>query len=254
MRGADRGPRQTVERRHMIDARFRARLGFQQPGGMGTVQEGQHRDLLAGDNRQRQEDRACRRKTARRRGPRQIFAQTSNGHHRRRQRHQRESRGAGRDDLRRFMTTPASQEQISRNRHAADHNGDIRHQRGARHAHIGQGAERDQPIQGAMEIVLVLGPDLADGNDHIGQARARRQRQHRQERRQAVRPAARRGEAGVEHARARQPGEQKQQQGQRHPARRGMTDQHAKAAGDQCGGGDQRAHRGAEDGQLAVVG
>ena len=47
---------------------------------------------------------------------------------------------------------------------------------------------------------------------------------------QAIGPADMGGEAGIEHAGAGQPAPQQHEQGDRHPARRGMADQDGQAA------------------------
>ena len=108
MRRAYGGPRQTVERRHVIDQRFGGwRMGFQQAGGMRAVQKRQHGDFLAGDHCQRQQYRTRRRTAAGRRRTSQILAQPAHRHHGGRQRNQRERRGAGRDHLRRLMAKTA---------------------------------------------------------------------------------------------------------------------------------------------------
>ena len=64
MRRADRRQSQIGEGRGRIERLFGPILRFQQPGGVGTVQERQHRDFLAGDHRQRQKHRARRREAA----------------------------------------------------------------------------------------------------------------------------------------------------------------------------------------------
>ena len=65
MRRPDRGQSQTGERRSWDRAAFSGvRLRFQKPRGVRAVQERQYRDLLAGDHRQRQKNRARRREAA----------------------------------------------------------------------------------------------------------------------------------------------------------------------------------------------
>ncbi len=214
MRSPDRGARQAVQRRHVVDHGFRRRgpLGLEQLGGIGPVQERQHRDFLAGDHGQRQEDRARCGKAAGRRRTGEIFAQPAHSHHGGGERHQRKGSGAGRDHLRRLVAVTARKKQVTGNRHAAQHDGDVGQHRGGGKPDIGHGAQRDQSIERAMKVLFIFGQDIANGNDGIGQLRAGRQRQHRQECRQSIGPAISGGETAVEHAGARQPGEEQQQQ------------------------------------------
>ena len=255
MRRADGGSRQAVERRVDVDRLgfVRRRLFFQQLGGIGTMQKRQHGDFFRGDHRQRQQDGARRRKTAGRRRAGEIFAKPADRHHRGGQRHQGKGAGAGSDNLRRLVAAAAAIDQIGRNPDGAQHDSDVGQQGGTRQAQIGCRGQRDQAPDGAVEVLFIFGPGVTHRDDGIGQLRARRQRQRREKGRQAKRPADAGGQVAVEHAGARQPAGQQHQQGDRHPARRGMADQHSKAAGDQRGGSDQRAHRGDENRQLAVV-
>ena len=89
----------------------------------------------------------------------------------------------------------------------------------------------------------------------VRQLGACRQRQRGEKSRQSIRPADMASPGW--HRTCRCPpasSTSSMKQGHRHPARRGMADQDGKPAGDQRRRGDQRSHRGDENGKLAVVG